>query len=209
MIHSVSARTVDKNNDSGLSVTGEFHSLQATTRQRSAGLSQDPTCSISSSRTTDSFGMVGSGVAKTTIMLRIGGIAVLLLMTYFNTEGNQLLSTGWNYLKTQWWFRHDSLEPVVATLAFLPPLQFFYCIDMHSITPAGAWLNKYRIRSNGADMTSWRPYPIKELIQDPFKTRFMVLLVLSLLCTNALAGTCAEDECATDFSDGMRPCPTE
>eukprot|EP00038_Savillea_parva_P018475 m.23877 g.23877 ORF g.23877 m.23877 type:complete len:323 (-) comp4111_c0_seq1:133-1101(-) len=97
------------------------------------------------------------------------------------------LAVWWSWLREQPLFRHDSFEPMLATLSFFPPLIFFYTLDMHSATKKGAWLKRYHVR-NSDDMTAWRVLSWREVIADPTQSRVPVLLgyILPLVVFDAL-----------------------
>eukprot|EP00045_Choanoeca_perplexa_P002316 m.23904 g.23904 ORF g.23904 m.23904 type:complete len:295 (-) comp11446_c0_seq1:74-958(-) len=61
---------------------------------------------------------------------QIAVIAALSLVVWQQDAANNAIASLWAYLRSSWWFSHDSLEPVVASLAFFPPLTLFYCLDM-------------------------------------------------------------------------------
>eukprot|EP00730_Choanoeca_flexa_P018171 TRINITY_DN8820_c0_g1_i2.p1 TRINITY_DN8820_c0_g1~~TRINITY_DN8820_c0_g1_i2.p1 ORF type:complete len:300 (+),score=28.16 TRINITY_DN8820_c0_g1_i2:102-1001(+) len=62
--------------------------------------------------------------------VRVLLIATLVTLLWQQKAADTLAASIWNYVRLQWWFQHDSLEPVVASLSFFPPLTLFYCLDM-------------------------------------------------------------------------------
>eukprot|EP00055_Hartaetosiga_balthica_P011818 m.55254 g.55254 ORF g.55254 m.55254 type:complete len:331 (-) comp7745_c0_seq4:197-1189(-) len=88
--------------------------------------------------------MPSRNVFRTLLALAIVGLFV------FSSPLDVLVSDLWAYLRETWWFRHDTFEPMLATLSFFPWLSMFYILDLH--TPIAA---KYRIRKS-KDMSHWK-----------------------------------------------------
>ncbi|EGD73486.1 hypothetical protein PTSG_05190 [Salpingoeca rosetta] len=78
-------------------------------------------------------------------LLVIGAIFVL-----FEQQCTFAVANAWSWLRTAWWFQHDSFEPVLATVSFFPWLALFYILDMH--TPSA---KAFRIQQHRNDMSNW------------------------------------------------------
>lgn len=91
-----------------------------------------------------SWGPKAPELPLTTRLLRIilGLTAVAILACQSTIDGS--LQAGWEWLRVQPFFKHDSFEPIIATLAFFPPLISFYLLDMYSCTTKGRWLTTYQ-----------------------------------------------------------------
>eukprot|EP01063_Lacrimia_lanifica_P005130 TRINITY_DN12950_c0_g1_i1.p1 TRINITY_DN12950_c0_g1~~TRINITY_DN12950_c0_g1_i1.p1 ORF type:complete len:301 (+),score=74.68 TRINITY_DN12950_c0_g1_i1:56-958(+) len=73
------------------------------------------------------------------------------------------VSDAWGWLVQQWWFRHDSFEPVLSVLSFVLWIPLFYTLDRiaHRQSKGGTVadfpLAPYMIQPDrSADMNAWR-----------------------------------------------------
>lgn len=94
--------------------------------------------------------------------------ALLAVWTYQHTI-DQHLADMWETLRWKWWFRHESFEPMFATISFFPPLCFFYVLDGLEVS------QQFRVRPQSHDMSAWKPVLWKDLVKDPTKSRVPVL----------------------------------
>jgi len=120
-------------------------------------------------------------------MLRCSIAVGLVAAWLWKAEIDGAIADVWEVLRYSTFFKHDSFEPIIATLAFFPPLMMFYLLDMHSTTPSGEWLKRFRVRKSD-DMSAWKTLSWDELKADPTRSRVPVLVgyLLPLLAFDIL-----------------------
>jgi hypothetical protein len=81
---------------------------------------------------------------STTTAVRGALLAVATAVLFNKHAVDDTIDSLWSRLRGSPTFAHDSFEPVLSTLAFAPPLVFFYVLDRLSTSNRGAWLKAYR-----------------------------------------------------------------
>mmetsp|Transcript_36064 Transcript_36064/g.44860 ORF Transcript_36064/g.44860 Transcript_36064/m.44860 type:complete len:295 (+) Transcript_36064:191-1075(+) len=60
---------------------------------------------------------------------RRSAFVVVLTCIFYWSELDVYTSSFWSWIRVQWWFKHDSFEPVWATLSFTLWINVFFLID--------------------------------------------------------------------------------
>eukprot|EP00043_Microstomoeca_roanoka_P009546 m.91080 g.91080 ORF g.91080 m.91080 type:complete len:147 (+) comp14614_c0_seq5:72-512(+) len=96
--------------------------------------------------------VMGSLVQRqpSTAVTRMVYLLMFSSMLVFHGSCDAFLDQWWSWLRETWWFKHDSFEPMLATVSFFPWLSLFYLLDNY--TPAA---QPFRLNKHSADMSSW------------------------------------------------------
>eukprot|EP00052_Salpingoeca_macrocollata_P032649 m.6167 g.6167 ORF g.6167 m.6167 type:complete len:285 (-) comp4003_c0_seq2:49-903(-) len=90
-------------------------------------------------------------VRSTTHALRGAAILSLVVLHLFQDPANGFIQRAWSWLRMQWWFQHDSFEPILSTLWFFPCLALWFTCDLY--LPS---LHKYRLQPHRTDTSHWK-----------------------------------------------------
>mmetsp|Transcript_33643 Transcript_33643/g.56528 ORF Transcript_33643/g.56528 Transcript_33643/m.56528 type:complete len:289 (-) Transcript_33643:350-1216(-) len=85
---------------------------------------------------------------------RLAFVSTLTLAVLYTDQLDAFISSVYAYLKSCWWFRHDTFEPALSLACFAVYLPLWYCADC--VAPLSAYLKSYRIQ-NSEDMSHWKP----------------------------------------------------
>jgi sterol desaturase/sphingolipid hydroxylase (fatty acid hydroxylase superfamily) len=90
-------------------------------------------------------------VTGSTRLLRALSVAGLAVLFAAQTTVDSALQHVWDLLREHWAFRHDSFEPVLATLSFFPFLALWCAVDL--------WLPSlhcFRVQPKNNDVSHWK-----------------------------------------------------
>eukprot|EP00040_Diaphanoeca_grandis_P043620 m.9824 g.9824 ORF g.9824 m.9824 type:complete len:333 (+) comp7961_c0_seq1:298-1296(+) len=112
-----------------------------------------------------------------TWLLRCAMMVLFGLLWQHKDYADDCIADTWEILANKWWFKHDTFEPVVATIAFLPAIFFWYFVD----TFLSDSLQKFRVRPDtphADDMSAWKPLSWDQFFSFTFfeKSRLPILI---------------------------------
>eukprot|EP00924_Labyrinthula_sp_SR-Ha-C_P007177 snap_masked-scaffold_8-processed-gene-11.9-mRNA-1 protein AED:0.70 eAED:1.00 QI:0/-1/0/1/-1/1/1/0/287 len=88
-----------------------------------------------------------SNFDKKVLFFRCFSLILLFLAIEYSNELDSLVSGVWKWFFHSWWFRHDSFEPIFATISFTLWIDIFMVIDYWCPKPFEKYLISPRGRS--------------------------------------------------------------
>jgi len=91
------------------------------------------------------------------IASRVLAVVALAALVTYHRQADAVLATAWAWLREQWWFRHDSWEPVLSTTSFQVYLLLWRVIDKSEIwarwriqkaSPETPWVDAWERATN-------------------------------------------------------------
>mmetsp|Transcript_33551 Transcript_33551/g.73222 ORF Transcript_33551/g.73222 Transcript_33551/m.73222 type:complete len:284 (-) Transcript_33551:1977-2828(-) len=89
-----------------------------------------------------------------TIAARVAVLSTMVYAILHTEQCNAVVASIYSYMKSCWWFRHDTFEPVLSLTCFSVFLPLWYCADC--LAPISKLLKPYRLQ-NSDDMSHWKP----------------------------------------------------